>query len=65
MSRDVKKMPRGQYSYGIKGNTAVKPLKRTTIRKPKKSEEQIRKNKNNRKKLFKKQKQNEAKDSSN
>ncbi len=29
-------MPRGQYSYGIKGNTAVKPLKRTTIRKPKK-----------------------------
>ncbi|WP_322020498.1 hypothetical protein [Clostridium butyricum] len=36
MSRDVKKMPRGQYSYGIKGNTAVKPLKRTTIRKPKK-----------------------------
>lgn len=57
----MKKMPRGQYSYGIKGNTAVKPLKRTTIRKPKKSEEQIRKNNNNRKKLFKKQKQNDRK----
>lgn len=61
MSRDVKNMPRGEYSYSIKGNTAVKPLKSRTIRKTKITKEQIRKNKNNRKKLFKKLKKNDRK----
>lgn len=61
MSRDVNKMPRGEYSYSVKGNTAVKPLKKTTIRKPKKSREQIRKEKKNKKNLFKKQRQSDRK----
>ena len=54
-------MPRGEYSYSVKGNTAVKPLKKTTIRKPKKSREQIRKEKKNKKNLFKKQRQSDRK----
>lgn len=54
-------MPRGEYSYGVKGNTAVKPLKKTTIRKPKKHNEIIRKKKNDKKKLFKKQRQSDRK----
>ena len=54
-------MPQGEYSYGVRGNTAVKPLRKTTIRKPKKHNEIIRKNKNNKKKLFKKERQNDRK----
>lgn len=54
-------MPRGEYSYGVKGNTAVKPLKKTTIRKPKKHNEIIRKKKNDKRKLLKKQRQSDRK----
>ena len=54
-------MPRGEYSYGVKGNTAVKPLKKTTIRKPKKHNEITQKKKNDKKKLFKKQRQSDRK----
>lgn len=57
----MNKMPKGEYSYGVKGNTAVKPLKKTTIRKPKKHNEQIRKRKSDKKKLFRKQKQSDRK----
>ena len=60
MSRGVNKMPRGEYSYGVNGNTAVKPLKKPSIRKPKKQNEN-RKNKNNKKRLFQKQKQSDRK----
>lgn len=53
-------MPQGEYGYGIKGNTAIKPLKKTTVRKANKQSEN-RKNKINKNKLFKKQKQSDRK----
>ena len=54
-------MSQKEYSYGVNGNTAVKPLKKTTIRKPKKHSEIIKKKKDNKKKLFKKQRQSDRK----
>ncbi len=55
-------MPRGEYGYGIRGNTVVKPVKKTTIRKPKINEEQKRKKKDDRKRKFKNlEKQNDRK----
>lgn len=54
-------MPGGEYSYGIKGNTAVKPLKKTTIRKPKKNSQIRRQKKNDKEKLFRKERQSDRK----
>ena len=53
-------MPQGEYSYGIKGNTAVKPLKKTTIRKPKKQNKNRKKIKS-KAYLSRKQKQSDRK----
>lgn len=57
----MKKMPRGDYSYVVKGNTAVKPLKKTTIRKSNKNSPIRRKKKNDKKKLFRKERQSDRK----
>lgn len=54
-------MPGGEYSYGIKGNTAVKPLKKTTIRKPKKNSQIRKRKKNHKKKLFREERQSDRK----
>lgn len=53
-------MSQGEYSYGIKGNTAVKPLKKTTIRKPKKQNKNRKKIKS-KAYLSRKQKQSDRK----
>ena len=57
----MKEMPGGEYSYGIKGNTAVKPLKKTTIRKPKKNSQIRKRKKNHKKKLFREERQSDRK----
>ncbi len=57
----MKKMPRGEYSYGVKGNTAVKPLKKTTICKPKKNSQIRRQKKNDKKNMFRRERQSDRK----
>ncbi|WP_294392679.1 cell division protein FtsL [uncultured Clostridium sp.] len=54
-------MPRGEYSYGVKGNTAVKPLKKTTICKPKKNSQIRRQKKNDKKNMFRRERQSDRK----
>lgn len=53
-------MPQGEYSYGVKGNNAVKPLKKTTIPKPKRQDKNV-KRKHKREELFRKEKQSDRK----
>lgn len=57
----MKKMPRGEYSYGVKGNTAVKPLKKTTICKPKKNSQIRKQKKNDKKNMFRRERQSDRK----